>query len=40
MELAGNDGEIEDLKNMEGGEAKLKFLLYLIKYADDTMYAD
>jgi len=40
MELAGYDGEIEDLKNMEGGEAKLKFLLYLIKYADDTMYAD
>jgi hypothetical protein len=40
MEAAGYEGEVTDLKHMEDGEAKLQYLLYLIKYRDDIMYAD
>ena len=40
LDAAGYDGEVTDLKSMEDGEAKLQYLLYLIKYADDIMYAD
>ena len=40
LEQLGYDGEITDLKSEEGGEEKLQFLLYLMKYADEIMYAD
>ena len=40
LDAADYDGEVTDLKSMEDGEAKLQYLLYLIKYADDIMYAD
>lgn len=34
------DGEITDIKNEEGGREKLEFILYLMKYADEIIYAD
>ena len=36
----GFEGEITDLKNQEDGAEKLQFLLYLMEYADEIMYAD
>jgi len=34
MKKVGYEGEITDLKNMEGGEVKMKYLLYLIDNLD------
>tara|TARA_R100001440_G_scaffold46620_2_gene66306 strand:+ start:5733 stop:9263 length:3531 start_codon:yes stop_codon:yes gene_type:complete len=34
MKAVGYEGEITDLKNMEGGEVKMKYLLYLIDNLD------
>ena len=34
MKAVGYEGEITDLKNMEGGEGKMKYLLYLIDNLD------
>lgn len=38
--IANYDGEIEDLKTMEGGLEKLKYILFIIENRDDSIFRD
>ena len=34
------DGDVEDIKNEEGGLEKLRYILYLIENREDIMFRD